>query len=94
MRICNLQCLKCRHDDCINDEPASLREISIIEADNRLVKWMRLTNAEREKRNSKKISSRKWYEEHAEEEKAKREATIEQRYATMKAWRERMRKCE
>ena len=48
--VCNRRCFKCRHADCINDAPPSAREIAIIEADDRYVQWMRLTDAQKHRR--------------------------------------------
>ena len=49
-RVCNWKCFRCSHPDCINDSPPSIRETAIIEADDRYVKWMQLTDAQKRRR--------------------------------------------
>ena len=47
-KVCSMCCFICKHPDCINDEPPTLREIAIIEADNRYVQLMQMNREERQ----------------------------------------------
>lgn len=57
-RVCNWRCFVCPHPDCINDSQPSAREIAIIEADDRYVQWMRLTDSQKHRRLSWRKHSR------------------------------------
>ena len=90
-KVCNMRCVECRHADCINDDPPSMREISIIEADDRYVRWSRLTAEQKQQREIWKQYRKKYDAAHKQQRLEKRRAEKQQRAAREKAWRERRR---
>ena len=90
-RICDKRCFVCKHPDCINDDPPSLKEIAIIEADDRYVRWERLTVAEKEKREIWKAYHKAYHEKHKAEIDAKRIANKQRAYERTTAWRKKRR---
>jgi len=89
--ICNRQCFRCKHPDCINDEPPSLKEIAIIEADNRYVQWSRLTAEEKRKREVWKAYRKTYQAKHKAEIDAKRLANKQRAYERTINWRKKRR---
>ena len=90
-KVCRKDCFRCVHPDCINDEPPSLKEIAIIEADDRYVRWSRLTDEEKQQRKTWKEYNKRYNETHKEEIDQKRKAKSAMNYERTKAWRERRR---
>lgn len=91
--ICDKRCFQCKHPDCINDQPPSLSEIAIIEADDRYVRYWQRTDADRERLKNSREYRRKYVKDNHETVTAKRkdEKTKALAYERTKLWRKKRR---
>lgn len=89
--MCNRRCFICKYPDCICDEPLSLREAAIIEADSRQVAYMQLPRYEREKLKERREKDRLYRSQRREQNHAYNQANIERIKAQTREWRKRRR---
>ena len=93
-KVCSMCCFICVHPDCINDEPPTQREIAIIEADDRYVRFMQKPFEERLEILERRAKQRREYRADSSVRLEYRRRSKEKQREYLRQWREKRRKGE